>query len=402
MMMSGSSVMVETFLNDKLADVPQEVVPRRSPHAGPFDKSQLKASRRALECIKVFFACVRGYLKTVNNIDEFKKSGKRPNHDPDDIIWPTGQAVINQSRPGYTVPSPIKGRGVWWILKKKPESMMLNVGQVLMDEHDHEHFVVRKQASAYELFMLKQPFCFLIPHLYNWCMLKDGSCVLEFEYLEEVCSWPVSEYDFICHDDDMNHQILEAAVCTLHLFCGLWYLHSSIGMVHSNISPRNIMYCLKDQLWKIVNFNQAMPIEKSLHTARTAGTESFCAPEIAFPGIFTTSSDVFSLAMTLFELWFRPLGFSLRLGCGDQCSHKLFFRFAPILKRIFNSAPTDRPSAREVIHQLYTQYIEASAEFPSFRFEAADRILPLIRKIVGDEPYEVLGIPNEPSLVEVT
>jgi len=280
------------------------------------------------------------------------------------------------------------------------KTMQFDAAQTSTDDHGNKHYLVRKRDSTYELSLLRQSLnFFLLPRLYDWCVLDDGSCVLEFEFLEEICFQTIFEYKFISRERNMNHHILEAAVCALHLFSGLWHLHEIVEIVHSKISTRSIMYSIKDELWKIVNFDQAMPVDKSLCTVRVAGTETYCPPEIVLPGIFTESLDVFSLGLVLFEIWFRPLALSIDFGCGDRRTRPLFFRFAAILKRIFNSAPADRPSARQVVRQFHAQYHKASVDFPMFRFKAADKVLPLIRQITDAEPPEVLMRPKKPRVM---
>lgn len=53
----------------------------------------------------------------------------------------------------------------------------------------------------------------------------------------------------------------------------LYLVHEHLNLVHSDVSPSNIMYSKVDKIWKLIDYNQAMTRSES--TKRVAGTPRF-------------------------------------------------------------------------------------------------------------------------------
>lgn len=222
----------------------------------------------------------------------------------------------------------------------------------------------------------------LFPRLYCYEFFEENDTIVyDFEYLESLNVPSFFDLDFIEFGGDSNVLILQAIVCTIHTFCGLYFLHENFGMIHSDISPSNVLFSKVDQIWKINDFNQSMPISKSIRTSRTGGTLNFRAPELNSTKKFTRESDVYSLGQTLSYLWFRQISLELAFGCDDDRSKNLCQKYTPILARIVSDKPSERPSAGEVVILFFEIFQEAHLIFPEFNFKASQYLYPLIHYI---------------------
>jgi hypothetical protein len=104
----------------------------------------------------------------------------------------------------------------------------------------------------------------------------------------------------------------------------LTLLHS-VGFVHSEISPNNVGYNERLGIWQIFDFDQAMPIEESLHKSRKGGTEHFISNQARETEIFRPIDDFIALTNCIFRSE-MPTVF------GD------FHKFLPLLNEISNSS----------------------------------------------------------------
>ncbi len=109
--------------------------------------------------------------------------------------------------------------------------------------------------------------------------------------------------------ENCNHSefLLECSKFLLDCCFGLFLLHKHMKFIHSDISASNIMFSSIDRVWKLIDFDQAMPTAESLITSRKAGTKFFRAPEAQETGLFTEASDVYSLGKVGLELFFCHL-----------------------------------------------------------------------------------------------
>jgi serine/threonine protein kinase len=145
----------------------------------------------------------------------------------------------------------------------------------------------------------------LFPQLFGYEIetLGDGTVEInyEFEYLEELRD----EYGFISDLIDAGEDhvaiIFNSLLFGINTLYGLYTLHEVVGIVHSDISPSNIMYSPYYGSWKLNDFDQSMKIDSSLYTQRQAGTRDFIASESESTGIFTRASDIFSLGKVMID-----------------------------------------------------------------------------------------------------
>lgn len=81
--------------------------------------------------------------------------------------------------------------------------------------------------------------------------------------------------------------------------CPNMVIKQAIGFMHGGILPGNIMFSPSDDIWKLNDFENSLPIEKSLKIVRKCGSRDFIAPESLKTGIFTKSSVVYALGQVL-------------------------------------------------------------------------------------------------------
>ena len=88
---------------------------------------------------------------------------------------------------------------------------------------------------------------------------------------------------------------------------GLEYVHSQ-KIIHRDIKPKNILMCGQedDMTPKIADFGVSRKVEAS--TIRTAvGQELYMAPEVKVNDPYSFTADIYSLAVTLFEMFNEEL-----------------------------------------------------------------------------------------------
>ena len=99
----------------------------------------------------------------------------------------------------------------------------------------------------------------------------------------------------------LRNLILEAATFSVHILFDLLILHEKVGYVHSDVSPSNIMFSERLNIWKLMDFDLSLPIEESLKSCRRSGTRDYKAPESIRTGIWSQASDVFALGKVVYN-----------------------------------------------------------------------------------------------------
>jgi len=99
-------------------------------------------------------------------------------------------------------------------------------------------------------------------------------------------------------------QEIKIAMCVVN---GLQYVHSQ-NVMHRDIKPKNILMCgpKDDMIPKIADFGSAKLIEKVTQNTKV-GEIYYMAPEIAQRRQYGFQADIFSLAMTMFEMFNEQL-----------------------------------------------------------------------------------------------
>lgn len=129
-------------------------------------------------------------------------------------------------------------------------------------------------------------------------------------------------------------------------------LHSlQFKLVHSDISINNIMFSIVNDCWKLIDFDQTMPIEESLRLSRKAGTTGYIAPESLISGIFTSKSDIWSLGRVVFNVILVSFMniMEIHQNSISQFEREMYRDIERHVFRMMATKPEDRPNAEEAL-----------------------------------------------------
>lgn len=176
-------------------------------------------------------------------------------------------------------------------------------------------YTLTKPSCAFELRLnrlLSSLFPAFFARLYSFQCHDNDTTTFVFEQLSPFIfrgDYLSSRFD----RSDPTGVTRECAKFLMECAFGLHLLHKQASVVHSDISPRNIMFSSTEGVWKLIDFGQSLPIAESLRSVRTAGTRHFRAPEAEKSGIFTELSDIYSLG----QIGFNCFLFMLNNICLD-------------------------------------------------------------------------------------
>ena len=96
------------------------------------------------------------------------------------------------------------------------------------------------------------------------------------------------------------------------------------GIIHRNIKPRNIFKINSDDDFnvKLGNFDCAI-YKKDISNSQIMGSFMYMAPEIIKNELYDEKSDIWSLGVTLFELYFGVLPFGQNVSI-NKVKRKLY------------------------------------------------------------------------------
>jgi len=228
-----------------------------------------------------------------------------------------------------------------------------------------------KKTSLAELKILLELANFpqLFPELFDYKIerLEDGTNMIlyEFEYLDELRDEYGCISDLIDFKDDHQMIIASCLLFAIQTLYGLHTLHEVVGIVHSDISPSNVMFSNLHDTWKLNDFNQSMKVGPSLYLQRIAGTRDYIAPESESTGIFTKSSDIFSLGKVMTDCIapvilgriFRMKDLDEEIEPDPQMS-KFGRKIFNLIHSLTLLEPSKRPNAIEALLKFFEIYDE--------------------------------------------
>ena len=227
----------------------------------------------------------------------------------------------------------------------------------------------KKSQSELKILLKLSKFPHLFPQLFEYQVekLEDSSEMFtySFEELEPIASEHGAISERLDLVEDHEGIILNCLLFGIQTLYGLHVLHESVKVVHSDISPRNIMFSTQYNTWKLNDFDHSMGINESLIVQRTAGTRQFIAPEAEETGIYTTSSDVFSLGAVM-NHYINPviMGRVFRLKDVDEeiepNPHLFWFgqRILAVVRSMYCPNPNERPSVLEALCNFFNIFDE--------------------------------------------
>ena len=147
----------------------------------------------------------------------------------------------------------------------------------------------------------------------------------------------------------------------------LGYAHKQ-GVVHRDIKPANLMYHPDTDTLKVTDFGIARLTDSSkTKTGMVLGTPSFMSPEQLAGKRIEGRSDLFSLAVSLYQLLSGRLPFE-----GESMAQLMF--------KIANEPPTDIRSVNPAIAPGLVQFLDkAMAKNPDDRYQSGEEFAQALR-----------------------
>ena len=248
-----------------------------------------------------------------------------------------------------------------------------------------------KESTLYMTHLCRY-FCF--PRVFGKYQWSHNDIDIKFEKMVPLMKngifGPYGEgnlFHSIVRADSSINLILDACTYAVHVLFGLDTLHKSVGQVHSDISPENILYSAIDDMWKINDFQSSLPIEESKMTPRVCGTKGFTSPESLKTGIFTESSDIYALGMILWKIFHVQIMFMISFEEGEDQNHnhltqKAYDDFVEAVAAMIQDCPNDRPSAIKSMEDF--NRIIKNNQRKSFRIYGSDRLMITVDNLIEE------------------
>jgi len=151
----------------------------------------------------------------------------------------------------------------------------------------------------------------------------------------------------------------------------LGYAHRQ-GVVHRDVKPANMMYHPQSDTLKVTDFGIARLTDSSkTKTGMLLGTPSYMSPEQLAGKRIEGRSDLFSLAVTLYQLLCGKLPFE-----GESMAQLMF--------RIANEPPGDIRAVKPDVPAGLVLFLErALAKNPDERFQSGEEFGGALRAALG-------------------
>ena len=115
------------------------------------------------------------------------------------------------------------------------------------------------------------------------------------------------------------------------------------------------MFSDKYDSWKFIDFEYSMDINLSRNTKRHCGTRDYIAVESQESGIYTESSDIFSLGTIFLNYIWSPMIYRIgnRSSLRSKTLQSLINEFERIIFQMTKSNPKERPSAFDAMMAMF-------------------------------------------------
>jgi hypothetical protein len=164
--------------------------------------------------------------------------------------------------------------------------------------------------------------------------------IFKIEILKPI--WERDRLGAMIRTGNLRKLILEASTFAVHILFDLLILHEKAGYVHSDVSPSNIMFSERLNIWKLMDFDLSLPVEESWNTSRRAGTRDYKAPESIRTGIWTQASDVFALGKVIKNFFCDEM----KRYEADEIDLPAFTRFNELINKMCSNDPNQRSTVR--------------------------------------------------------
>lgn len=215
--------------------------------------------------------------------------------------------------------------------------------------------------------------------------LEDGACYIVMEYLEG------KNLGQIVRQEGPMEPV--RAIGILMQACAALDEAHQKGIVHRDLKPENIFLCnqggIRDYV-KVLDFGLAKVTEREMlpgsmiltQEGMVFGTPEFMSPEQAQGKILDARSDIYSLAVILYELITGKLPFDARTAMEYVTLH---VQATPIPLAVRAPSRTFPPGLQQVLDR-------AMAKRPEDRFQTAGEFALALKSVIGPEEYaELMG-----------
>ncbi len=172
------------------------------------------------------------------------------------------------------------------------------------------------------------------------------------------------------------------------------------GIIHRNIKPQNIFKINSENDFnvKLGNFDCAI-YKKDISNSQIMGTFMYMAPEIIKNELYDEKSDIWSLGVALFELYFGVLPFGQNVSINKVKrilyeKEKFIYRKSRIptldvlFKRLLTINPKERISLEELINYVENKdFLEENVIYENY--------VDLYKEIQKEEQVEYIRVDNE-------
>jgi serine/threonine-protein kinase len=149
----------------------------------------------------------------------------------------------------------------------------------------------------------------------------------------------------------------EGAYIGVEMCRALDYAHRKAGVVHRDVTPRNVMID-REGMVRLIDFGIAAPASSDRVSGPAFGSPGHMPPEQLGPGPLTPAADVFAVAVLLVEAWtgrapFRreSLAASARAMREPRpelsAAHSSLAALEPLIRSALAHAPRERPQTAE-------------------------------------------------------
>lgn len=371
---SSSSDSGSSSSEDELQDKDEIYIPVNSVNM-PIDK---ELNMNSLKKIDSFIKCAKGF------IEQLSEGNLKLNPNKLKPIKFPNVAHVPQSLPsnfGFA-PDPRKVMSV-------EKSILEGLRNALFKEVNF-HKAKRKISFEYQLYTERFRNSRLFPEMLSCDLNHESKTVTyTFEKMTEFLGGGSlgllkENRNFFgpkIRDQHPCYVILEAATFALHALYGLEILHEEFGVVHGDISPRNIMFSEIDDIWKLNDFETTMKLEDSLKIKRSIGTSGYICPLSQETGIYDKSSDIYSLGKVLWSTFVMKLICEIDVLFDDlpEGTREAVDEFMGIVRDMIQAASIERPSAKRLIPRFYSLLKDNLLE--DFYIYGSKLLIPRIEKL---------------------
>ena len=356
--------------------------------------SNIEINEGSMKMLTGFFQCVKSEVIKLDNLNTFASSSDSSSShsliENDRLNLP----VVFNFPASSNGPTPEKRR---LNFKNTNTPSNSNVGTRLC--HGNEECFTIEKGNSYENELYCKHFKgkFLFPSLIDTSspLNKKDRTLFVFERMDPILgNNPESPFGPQFRIKQACTLLLDVVTLGLHILYSLFILHEEIGFIHSDISPNNILFSTKTGIWKLNDYNSAMPKQKSLETIRRkVGTSGFIAPESLESGIYTEESDVYSLGRVILDVFDLQIIYLYEMGDEDEEEYSIlssaYLEYQEIFLGMCKDDPKERLTVLEAL-KLALKFV-IFYKVDDFKLYGWDNLLPEVSRLFELEELEGKG-----------